>query len=318
MTSVYLLSGFLGAGKTSLMQHILSTGVGPDTVVFVNEFGRLGLDGKLIQREGLSMYELNNGCICCSLRDELELTLERAIRERRPGKILIEASGVADPGSIVRIIARLPKVQLNPTRTITVVDGRAWMHQRSIGKLYLSQLEQADLIIFNKTDLIPARKLDSLIASLQEKYPEKRVVPACHGVIDPDVFWATPEPDRAAAENAGSEEEHEHEHEHEHDHEHGHEHHHHDHEFAEVVFKTDGKMDRKGLDAFLAHLPENVDRAKGQVVFPDETLYLDVVGDEISWRRPPEGLTGTCLVFIGRKLDEKYLQDGLKALVLPA
>ena len=80
MTSVYLLSGFLGAGKTSLMQHILSTGVGPDTVVFVNEFGRLGLDGKLIQREGLSMYELNNGCICCSLKDELELTLERAIR----------------------------------------------------------------------------------------------------------------------------------------------------------------------------------------------------------------------------------------------
>ena len=176
MTSVYLLSGFLGAGKTSLMQHILSTGVGPDTVVFVNEFGRLGLDGKLIQREGLSMYELNNGCICCSLKDELELTLERAIRERSPRKILIEASGVADPGSIVRLIASLPKVQLAPTRTITVVDGRAWMHQRSIGKLYLSQLEQADLIIFNKTDLVPARKLEGLIASLQEKYPATRVV----------------------------------------------------------------------------------------------------------------------------------------------
>lgn len=316
MTSVYLLSGFLGAGKTSLMQHILSTGVGPDTVVFVNEFGRLGLDGKLIQREGLSMYELNNGCICCSLKDELELTLERAIRERKPRKILIEASGVADPGSIVRLIASLPKVQLAPTRTITVVDGRAWMHQRSIGKLYLSQLEQADLIIFNKTDLVPARKLDSLIASLQEKYPDTRVVPAVRGVIDPAVFWGVPEPDKAAVENAGHEDECEHDHDHEHGHDH--EHHHHDHEFSEVVFRTDGVMDRKGLDAFLARLPENVDRAKGQVVFPGETLYLDVVGDEISWRRPPEGLTGTCLVFIGRKLDEKSLQDGLKALVLPA
>ena len=190
------------------------------------------------------------------------------------------------------------------------------MHQRSIGKLYLSQLEQADLIIFNKTDLVPARKLEGLIASLQEKYPDTRVVPAVRGVIDPAVFWGVPEPDRAAVENAGQEEEHEHEHEHEHGHDH--EHHHHDHEFSEVVFRTDGVMDRKGLDAFLSSLPENVDRAKGQVVFPGETLYLDVVGDEISWRRPPEGLTGTCLVFIGRKLDEKSLQDGLRALVLPA
>ena len=140
------------------------------------------------------------------------------------------------------------------------------------------------------------------------------MVPAVRGVIDPAVFWGVPEPGRAAVENAGQEEEHEHDHEHGHDHEH----HHHDHEFSEVVFRTDGVMDRKGLDAFLSRLPENVDRAKGQVVFPSETLYLDVVGDEISWRRPPEGLIGTCLVFIGRKLDEKSLQDGLRALVLPA
>ena len=96
------------------------------------------------------------------------------------------------------------------------------------------------------------------------------------------MFWGVPEPGRAAVENAGQEEEHEHDHEHGHDHEH----HHHDHEFSEVVFRTDGVMDRKGLDAFLSRLPENVDRAKGQVVFPGETLYLDVVGDEISWRLP--------------------------------
>lgn len=312
MTSVYVLSGFLGAGKTSLLQHILSTGSGPDTVVFVNEFGRLGLDGRFIQQQGLAMYELNSGCICCTLQDELEDTLLRALHERKPAKILIEASGVADPAGIARTIARIPSDLLSPAKIITVIDARSWLRKKTPGQLCLAQLSQADLVVLNKTDLVPVRRLEELQHTLEAQVPGVEVIPTVHGRLEPSLFWACRQHTPVASESTERESKHQETHEH-----HAHEEHHHEHEFSEVVFSTEKPLSHKALDLFLANLPSSIVRAKGQVIFPEGRRYLDVVDGQISWRLPPDGLKGTCLVFIGKHIDEQSLREALTSVILP-
>ena len=302
MTQIYLLSGFLGAGKTSLLRHLLDAGPGPGTVVFVNEFGRLGLDGRLVAREGLALYELSSGCICCSLADELEDTLARALKERRPERILIEASGVAEPAGIVRSVAGMG-FALAPVRTAAVVDARMWLRQRSLGELFLSQIEAADLVVLNKTDLVPARKIPEALSLLEARFPGRRIVPAVRGAVDPALFW-TREAPRAGLQEQGHGE--------------GHDHHHHDGPaFAEAVFASPSPLSREGFEAFLRRLPKDVLRAKGQVLFPEGPAWLDVVDGEPSWSRPPAGPAGTSLVFIGTGLDAKALTASLQRLVLP-
>ncbi|MCR5169285.1 MAG: GTP-binding protein [Desulfovibrio sp.] len=308
MTQIDLLSGFLGAGKTSLLRHLLEAGPGPGTVVFVNEFGKLGLDGRLIAREGLALYELNSGCICCSLADELEDTLRRALKERRPERILIEASGVAEPAGIVRSIAGMG-LALAPVRTAAVVDARMWLRQRSLGELFLSQIEAADLVVLNKTDLVPARKIPEALSLLETRFPGRRIVPAVRGAVDPALFW-TREAPRAGLQEQG--------HGQGHGHGKGHDHHHHDGPaFAEAVFASPFPLSREGFEAFLRRLQKDVLRAKGQVLFPEGPAWLDVVDGEPSWSEPPAGPAGTSLVFIGTGLDAKALTASLQRLVIP-
>ncbi len=309
MVQIHLVSGFLGAGKTSLLRHLLDAGPGPGTAVFVNEFGRLGLDGRLVARDGLALYELSSGCICCSLADELEDTLHRAIRDRRPERILIEASGVAEPAGIVRICAGMG-AGLAPVRTATVVDARAWLRQRSLGGLFLGQIEAADLVVLNKTDLIPAGRLPDAMALLEARFPGKPVLPAVHGRIDPALFWAAGGPSaekRRRGQAQAPERGHGHAPGHGHDCRPA---------FAEAVFTSSEPFSRAGFEAFLKRLPKEVARAKGQVLFPEGPAWLDVADGEASWSRPPAGPGGTSLVFIGADLDAQALQASLQALVL--
>ena len=317
MTQIQLISGFLGAGKTSLLRHLLEAGPGPGTVVFVNEFGRLGLDGRLVAREGLALYELNSGCICCSLAGELEDTLRRALRERRPARILIEASGVAEPAGIVQRIAGMG-LALAPVRTATVVDARMWLRQRSLGGLFLGQIEAAGLVVLNKTDLVPARRIPEALSLLEARFPGRRIVPAVQGRIDPALFWsqeapgagpqaASPERDRDHGQDRGYGQDRGHAHEQEHRHASA---------FAEAVFTSPLPFGRAGFEAFLRRLPREVLRAKGQVLFPEGPAWLDVVNGEASWSKPPAGPAGTSLVFVGTHLDAEALTAGLRRLVL--
>ena len=314
MTQIQLISGFLGAGKTSLLRHLLEAGPGPGTVVFVNEFGRLGLDGRLVAREGLALYELNSGCICCSLAGELEDTLRRALRERRPARILIEASGVAEPAGIVQRIAGMG-LALAPVRTATVVDARMWLRQRSLGGLFLGQIEAAGLVVLNKTDLVPARRIPEALSLLKARFPGRRIVPAVQGRIDPALFWSQEAP--AGPQAASPERGRDHGHDRGHDRGHAHEQEHrHASAFAEAVFTSPLPFDRAGFEAFLRRLPRDVLRAKGQVLFPEGPAWLDVVNGEASWSRPPAGPAGTSLVFVGTHLDAEALTAGLRRLVL--
>ena len=342
MTKIDIISGFLGAGKTTLIKRLLADALKGEQVVLIeNEFGEIGIDGGFLKDAGIVVNEMNAGCICCSLVGDFGKALHDVVDQYHPDRILIEPSGVGKLSDVIAAVQNAHlEVQLNSF--VTVVDAlKAKMYLKNFGEFFENQVAHAGAILLSRTAECPEKRLDETVAMLRGLNEHARIVTTPWKDLTGEQLLSTMEGSRDLVAEVLEEiahephhehhhhhhdhehDEHEHEHEHDHEeHEHHHEcgcgHHHHDHEFSEVVFRTDGVMDRKGLDAFLSSLPENVDRAKGQVVFPGETLYLDVVGDEISWRRPPEGLTGTCLVFIGRKLDEKSLQDGLRALVLPA
>lgn len=304
MTSVHILGGFLGAGKTSLLQHILSTpgASGPGTVVLVNEFGRLGLDGSRLRREGLALYELDNGCVCCSLGNELEDTIARTLATRHPTRILIEASGVADPAGITRVLAGMREPALTRPRVITVVDARSFRRRSARGTLFTAQLAAADLVVLNKADLVPASALEGLVDGLRALCPRRPVVTATYGRVEPAVFWGTTV---ESTDRDG----------------HGHDahgqgahdqdrtpHHHHDHEFSDLALTSSRPIDADAFTRFLAGLPAGVLRAKGQVLTTDGPRWVDLVDGRVDWREAPAGSRDTRVVLIGRGFDREALR----------
>ena len=190
-TKIYVLSGFLGAGKTSVVRHMLCSM--PDllgTVVMVNEFGQLGIDGQLLERPGLNLYQLVNGCICCLLEHDLLITLGRVLETQKPQRILLEASGVADAANLRRSLgdsSLQDKAQI--AKIVTVLDARMWERRAALGKLFLSQLAQADQIVLNKIDLIAPDKTAVLEAALRAHFPQAQVVSTVNGEVPTAFFW---------------------------------------------------------------------------------------------------------------------------------
>ncbi len=153
-TEVYLLTGFLGAGKTTLLKRLLSLDADlSGTVVIVNEFGDVGIDGLLLKEANSNVVELASGCVCCTLKTDLKVTLERIRSEFNPQRIFIEATGVADPAAIIEVFqdkAFQPTMKIQ--KVITVLEPDFWASRKNFGLFFLSQLKEADLILLNKID----------------------------------------------------------------------------------------------------------------------------------------------------------------------
>ena len=193
---VILLSGFLGAGKTTLLKEILSWQTDlSDTVVIVNEFGEVGIDGALLQDAATDVVELTSGCICCTLKTGLMLCLRDLWNRFHPRRIFIESSGVADPAAIREI---LDQEQLRDImvleKIVTVLDADFWEDREAFGRLFYNQLEMAHLILLNKIDLLEEDKIPQYLQELHELIPNGQVVPTQHCRIDPETLWVKPEP----------------------------------------------------------------------------------------------------------------------------
>jgi G3E family GTPase len=156
-----LIAGFLGAGKTTLLRNILKwPGDLTKTAVLVNEFGQIGIDGELLQGFNSPVFELTNGCICCTLQGELLRTLEEILDKFQPRRLFIEATGVADPLDILKFIGTSTiKRQMTAPKVVTVLDGDMWEGREYFGPLFYNQIKAADLLLLNKIDLLPSVRL---------------------------------------------------------------------------------------------------------------------------------------------------------------
>ena len=336
MTKIDIISGFLGAGKTTLIKKLLAEAYqGEKLVLIENEFGEISIDGGFLKDSGIQISEMSSGCICCSLVGDFSKALKDVQKQFHPDRILIEPSGVGKLSDVIaavqNTVAEAPELELNSF--VTVVDAsKVKVYMKNFGEFYNNQVESAGTIILSRTQKLSAEKLDAAVAMLREKNSNAAILTTPWDQLDGKTILSAIEKvsladelmERIRREHEADVEEHEHEHEHHHhDHDDGHEcddpncscHHHHHH--ADEVFTSWGAETPKTFtEAGVRTILEKLDtgdygkilRAKGIVPSVDGGwLNFDYVPEEADVRKGSPDYTGRLCV-IGAELDESRLK----------
>ena len=241
MTKIDIVSGFLGAGKTTLIKKMLAEAYkGEKLVLIENEFGEISIDGGFLKDSGVQISEMSSGCICCSLVGDFATALKDVKAQFQPDRILIEPSGVGKLSDVIvaveDTVKDVPDMKLNSF--VTVADaGKVKVYMKNFGEFYNNQIESAGTIILSRTQKISQEKLEAAVALLREKNPDAAILTTPWDQLDGKTILSAVEKISLAdemlakmrAEHEAEEAEHEHEHHH-HDHDEEHEHHHHDHD----------------------------------------------------------------------------------------
>ncbi len=244
MTKIDIYSGFLGAGKTTLIKKMISEAYkGQRLVLIENEFGEIGIDGGFLQDAGINITEMNSGCICCSLVGDFGKALQQVIDQYDPDRILIEPSGVGKLSDVIGAVNKVTNENVTLGYTVAVVDaGKVKVYMKNFGEFYNNQVETASTIILSRTDSIPQAKLDTAVAMLREHNAAATIVTTPWTQLTGEqILHAMEGKATLAAELAKLQQEHHEHHHHHHEegecccghHDHEHEHHHHHHEEGE-------------------------------------------------------------------------------------
>lgn len=292
-----ILGGFLGSGKTTLINHILAAAPGLRIVVLVNDFGSIDIDSKLIEARSADTISLANGCICCSIGGSLMLALLNLLeRPEHPEHLLIEASGVADPWKIAQIGLSNDAFALDAI--IVMADAeriRSLAGDRYVGDTVLRQLAAADIVVLNKLDLVKPEHACETIEWIKATVPMARIVQATHARVPIEVLLGI-EAGRGGGygreANAGRQAEHGEEHIHEE-------------QFASWAFTSERPFNMKVLRDTINALPEGILRAKGVLLVDEDPVrqtIFQLVGKR--WELTPgepwgEAAPGSQLVLVG-------------------
>ena len=246
MTKIDIISGFLGAGKTTLIKKLLAEAYqGEKLVLIENEFGEISIDGGFLKDSGVQISEMSSGCICCSLVGDFSKALKDVQRQFHPDRILIEPSGVGKLSDVIAAVqstvAEALEMELNSF--VTVADAsKVKVYMKNFGEFYNNQVESAGTIILSRTQKLSAEKLDAAVAMLREKNPDAAILTTSWDQLDGKTILSAIEKvsladellERIRREHEADVEEHEHDehdhHHHDHDEHDEHEHHHHDHD----------------------------------------------------------------------------------------
>lgn len=271
-TPITLITGYLGSGKTTLLKAILKNAK-RRLAILMNEFGEIAIDSKIIEGKDVKIAELAGGCVCCSLVGEFEAAVEEILKEVKPDMIIVETTGVAEPDAlVVNIQDSLPQVQLDAV--VTVADADAIIRFPEIGHTGRVQLEVADVIIINKTDLVDTKQLEEVEEKINKLNDTATLFKASYCQIDTGLLFGL------EIEKYLPYLEHSHP---------GIEH---------FSFSSDKILDRKGFEEMACHMPREVYRAKGFVRFVDSSFLFNYVAGR--WDMEEFRADNTQLVFIGR------------------
>ena len=236
MTKITIFSGFLGAGKTTLIKKLIAEGYqGEKLVLIENEFGQIGIDGGFLQDAGVEITEMNSGCICCSLVGDFGKALEKVLEDYAPDRILIEPSGVGKLSDVIRAVQRIGSDKCELDGFTTVVDAKKCkMYQKNFGEFFNNQITYASCLILSHTAGLKQEKLDECVNRLRELNPAAPIVTTewdqLTGKQLTDAMTQKNTLDDELKELLEEAEHHHHDHEHEHEHHHDHDHDEHDHD----------------------------------------------------------------------------------------
>ena len=325
MTKIHIFSGFLGAGKTTLIKKLIAESYAGEKVVLIeNEFGEIGIDGGFLQDAGVAVTEMNSGCICCSLVGDFGKALAQVLEEYHPDRILIEPSGVGKLSDVVRAVNNIDIEGACLEGSVTVVDAKKCkMYQKNFGEFWGNQIENADCIILSHTKGLSPEKLHDSVERVRSMNDKAALITTdWDELTGAQILAAINRSNTLSDELEKMKEEAEHEHHHHHHHEdgeecccgHDHEHEHHHHHHADDVFTSWGKetareYSEEEIASALAAL-ENEEkfgfilRAKGIVPCTDGSwIHFDYVPGTPDIRRGSAGTIGRLCV-IGSKINE--------------
>jgi G3E family GTPase len=337
---VTVLTGYLGAGKTTLLNRILSEPHGKKYAVIVNEFGEIGIDNDLVVGADEEVFEMNNGCICCTVRGDLVRILDGLMR--RKGKfdaIIVETTGLADPAPVAQTffidenVGRRTKLDA----VVTVADAK-WLNDRlKDAPEAKNQIAFADVILINKTDLVSPAELDDVEARIRGINPYAKVhktqraqIPL-HEVLGRNAFDLDRILDLEPEFLESEDHDHDHHHDHGHDHDHGHKHshgglkHYHDEEMQSIALKTDQPLDPDKFFPWVQDLVQkegpSILRCKGILSFKNDDarfvfqgVHMILDGDhQRPWNKGEK--RNSRIVFIGRNLPGKMITEGFESCI---
>ena len=325
MVKIDIISGFLGAGKTTLIKKLLKDGFQGEQVVLIeNEFGEIGIDGGFLKEAGIQIREMNSGCICCSLVGDFGTSLKEVVTKYDPDRILIEPSGVGKLSDVIKAVQGVQdEVDIKLNSYTTVVDAKKCkMYMKNFGEFFDNQIQYAGAIIMSRTDIASEKKVQESLELLRSLNKDAAIITTPIENLDGKKLVEVME-HPVSLEQEMLEEEHEHHHHHDgecgcgHDHEEHEHHHHHDgecgcghdhhHHHADEVFTSWGretikKYTREGLEKILEALSESdkygiILRAKGMLPAEDGTwIYFDMVPEETEIREGAPEYTGRLCV----------------------
>lgn len=328
MVKIDIISGFLGAGKTTLIKKLLKEGFQNEQVVLIeNEFGEIGIDGGFLKEAGIEIREMNSGCICCSLVGDFGASLKEVVEKYNPDRIVIEPSGVGKLSDVIKAVQGVQEeVDIVLNSYTTVVDAKKCrMYMRNFGEFFNNQVEYAGAIIMSRTDIVDEKKAQEameLLRSINKKAAiittpiEKLSGEKLVEVMENPVSLEEEMMEEEVCPECGHVHEHHHHHHHDHDHEcgcgHDHHHHHADEVFTSWGKETIRKYTKEELTGILDSLSGSEEygvilRAKGMLPCEDGTwIYFDMVPEETEIREGAPEYTGRLCV-IGSKLNEEKL-----------
>ncbi|MBQ5586426.1 MAG: GTP-binding protein, partial [Selenomonadaceae bacterium] len=231
MTKINIFSGFLGAGKTTLIQKLISDGFTDKIALIENEFGEIAIDGGFMKEAGVEIKELNSGCICCSLVGDFEQSLKQVMDTYHPERIIIEPSGVGKLSDVKKAVATVLSDDVVLDGSIAVVHAKKCkMYARNYGEFFVDQIAHADCVVLSRSQDVTEKKLAETMEIIRQHNPEAPVVTTPWDELSGSQILSALANSPLLSVSEVEQEQHEHDHEH-HDHEHGHhEHHHHHHE----------------------------------------------------------------------------------------
>ena len=335
MTKIDIISGFLGAGKTTLIKKLLAEAFGGEKLVLIeNEFGEIGIDGGFLKDSGVQVTEMNSGCICCSLVGDFGKALAEVLEKFTPDRIVIEPSGVGKLSDVIKAVEGVDSADIKLNSFTAVVDAKkSKMYMKNFGEFFNNQVEYAGTIILSRTKDMKQEKLEECVKLLREHNKTATIITTPWEEIDGAQILAAMEKDNTLEKAMLEEHEHECCHHHDHDEEHHHDHgedctcgchdhdhdgeHHHHHHHADEVFaswgvETPHKFTREELNTALSELSESdrhgmILRAKGIVPASEGGwLHFDMTPGEYEIREGAADVTGRICV-IGSKLKKEEI-----------
>jgi G3E family GTPase len=294
---ILLISGFLGAGKTTLIRHLLQADVPKDEklAVIVNEVGDIGIDGSLLSGQDVDILELTSGCICCTIKTDFFKAVQEIHRTVNPTYLFVETTGVAQPGDMLDVLFEPPLSDFSRLKNvITVIDAGFFKVREVLGTFYDNQIRCADIIILNKIDAVKSTQLKEIESVVRSLNPQATMITAKYCAVELGKLFKSgagqkqqkiQDVDHFAAFKQS--------------------------EFKTFSFTEKHPLARKKLEEFLGSLPPTIFRCKGWVRFKGACGLLNYAGS--SYRiEPVEDAHFTSLVFVGRNCDEQEILNNLK------